>query len=686
TVFNNKTGLIVFNRDDFDQSQFNIGNLTVGCYNITISNIENDNYTEYTTSSLFIINKAQSFVNITEIINGVYNTTNATVKFNIINQTSVQISIFNNKTNECVYNNTNFDNDIISLANLTASTYKIIINNIENDYYESSYNSTLFSIIKANSRIEITNVINSTFNTTNVEISMNIMNKTTVTIIISQKNNVIYTINNFQDNLFVIGNLTAGKYNITITNDENDNYNSSSNISTFSVLKANSSINIINVVNSTYKINSTIATINVVNKTSISYIVKNHKGIEILSGNASNNEIIINDLGVGEYSITVFNNENNNYLPSNSSALFNVVKSHSKVNIISIENGTYNIQNATVKFNIIAPTIVNITVRDMDGEIVYANTNYDGNIFSISSLLPGIYNISVLNMETEDAYSSNDSALFKVVVQTSIIATDMNRGYNSPYDYFAIFTDEFGNKLNNITISMIIDGKQYNLTTDENGNVYLNTTTLSVGIHNIQLVNTLTGEITNHTTKIVERLQENKDIVMDFCDGTHYRVRAYGDDAKPISGVIVKITINGITYDVKTDKNGYASLIIRLNPDKFKITAEWKDFKINKVVVRQTLKAKSVTARKSAKYTKYSATLKWSNGKAIVGKKITFKFRGKTYTAKTNKKGVATIKIKKSVFNKLRVGKKYKISITYKNIDKGYASINNISKTIKIRK
>ena len=51
------------------------------------------------------------------------------------------------------------------------------------------------------------------------------MNKTTVTIIISQKNNVIYTINNFQDNLFVIGNLTAGKYNITITNDENDNYN-----------------------------------------------------------------------------------------------------------------------------------------------------------------------------------------------------------------------------------------------------------------------------------------------------------------------------------------------------------------------------------------------------------------------------------------------------------------------------
>ena len=83
---------------------------------------------------------------------------------------------------------------------------------------------------------------------------------------------------------------------------------------------------------------------------------------------------------------------------------------------------------------------------------------------------------------------------------------------------------------------------------------------------------------------------------------------------------------------------------------------------------------------------KFTATLKWSNGKAIVGKKIIFKFRGKKYVAKTNKKGIATIKIKKSVLKRLKVGKKYKISITYKAIDNGYESVNAIIKTIKIKK
>ena len=129
----------------------------------------------------------------------------------------------------------------------------------------------------------------------------------------------------------------------------------------------------------------------------------------------------------------------------------------------------------------------------------------------------------------------------------------------------------------------------------------------------------------------------------------------------------------------------HASLKIRLNPDVFKITAEWKDYKVNKIVIRQTLKAKSVNAKQS-KNLKFSASLKFSNGKAIVGKKIVFKFKGKKYVAKTNKKGIATIKIKKSVLKRLKVGKKYHISITYKNIDNGYVSVNNIAKTIKIIK
>ena len=60
------------------------------------------------------------------------------------------------------------------------------------------------------------------------------------------------------------------------------------------------------------------------------------------------------------------------------------------------------------------------------------------------------------------------------------------------------------------------------------------------------------------------------------------------------------------------------------------------------------------------------ATLKWTNGKAIKGKKIVFKFKGKKYKAKTNKKGVAKVTIKnKKLIKKLKKGKKYTYSAKY---------------------
>ena len=47
------------------------------------------------------------------------------------------------------------------------------------------------------------------------------------------------------------------------------------------------------------------------------------------------------------------------------------------------------------------------------------------------------------------------------------------------------------------------------------------------------------------------------------------------------------------------------------------------------------------------------------------GKKITLKFNGKKYKAKTKKKAIATFKIKNNVLKKLKVGKKYVYKVTY---------------------
>ena len=161
-------------------------------------------------------------------------------------------------------------------------------------------------------------------------------------------------------------------------------------------------------------------------------------------------------------------------------------------------------------------------------------------------------------------------------------------------------------------------------------------------------------------------------VVMDYKDGSKYEVLVTKDGKAIGAGEIVKITFNGVTKNVKTDKNGYATLTLDAAPKTYTIKAVYNGVtKSTKVTIKNILKTSNIS-KKKAKKIKFSATLKISKGKAIAGKKITFKFKGKTYSAKTNKKGIATITLKN-----LKVGK-YSITSKY-----GSCTIKN---TIKIKK
>jgi len=89
------------------------------------------------------------------------------------------------------------------------------------------------------------------------------------------------------------------------------------------------------------------------------------------------------------------------------------------------------------------------------------------------------------------------------------------------------------------------------------------------------------------------------------------------------------------------------------------------------------LTLKTVKVKKSAK--KLVLTAKLTKGKTLInGKKVTFKFNGKTYKAKTNKKGIAKVTIKKSVLKKLKVGKKVSYQAKYSKL--------SVKKTAKVKK
>lgn len=160
---------------------------------------------------------------------------------------------------------------------------------------------------------------------------------------------------------------------------------------------------------------------------------------------------------------------------------------------------------------------------------------------------------------------------------------------------------------------------------------------------------------------------------MFYGAGKYYKVRAFDDNGNVAKGVKVTFKINGKSYTRLTDSNGYASFMISQNPGKYTITAEYNGFKVSNVItVKTTIITKNINVKKG-KAIKFTAKLLDKNGKIIKNKKITFKLKGKTYKVKTNKKGVATLKVTK----KFKVGK-YTITSTY-----GKLTVKN---TIKIKK
>ena len=130
--------------------------------------------------------------------------------------------------------------------------------------------------------------------------------------------------------------------------------------------------------------------------------------------------------------------------------------------------------------------------------------------------------------------------------------------------------------------------------------------------------------------------------------GFTYMVRVTEDGKSVGAGKVVTLKIAGKTLTAKTDVNGYAKFTLAVTVTYNKISQNYK------VTVKNVIKAKNLKVKKSAKMLKIKVTLKTSAKKPIKGKKVILKIKGKKYKAKTNKKGVATFKVKKNLLKKLK--------------------------------
>ena len=464
--------------------------------------------------------------------------------------------------------------------------------------------------------------------------------------------------------IFEVENITAGNKTVTAVYAGDDSYQFNSTTQQFKVYKNTAPLSV--TVNTT---DGVVVEVLDLPSDATGYVVVEIDGVEYAINISSTRQITIPFTKPGTYIVAVTYLGDDKYLANKTSENFTIKKIPVEPEIV-VENTTTG-SDVIVKVTIPDDATGNITVTIEDITKV-VNATGGENIITIPGVSDGTHEVTV-TYSGDDNYTSK-TVITNVTVSTSIVVPSehVTRGWDSPYDYQSQFLDKNGNVLPNIDVQFIVNGKTYTARTDSEGIAYLTDSNLGVGTYDITVINPVTGQILNNKLTIVKRLVECKDITMDFADGTYYTVRAIGDDGNPVGeGEFVSIKVNGIGYPCKTDKNGYARLKINLNPGKYTVTAEYKNSVMNnKLKVKQTLKLvkKTVKVKKGKKLVlkaKLKWTLKSNKNKSLKGKKIIFKFKGKKYKAKTNKKGIAKVTIKTKVTKKLKKGKKYAYTATY---------------------
>lgn len=677
----NATGSIifVFNGTEHDiaikegEASLNLSRLNEGTYSITVKYLGDNNYLNSSKTISFYIKEFSSDMTLTIDDNIYGNDLIATVSLNN-NATGTVIFTLGNITKEV---NISDGKAIYNFKGIDAGNYNLTAYYGGNSYYIPSSNETAFKVMKANSTIELF--------TKEVALEENI--RIYANLSPNASGNVVFSmtgyfsprnkpISNSMSNWY-IAPLNTGEYEVIARYPGDKNYYGSN--TTF-LLNVSQKKSILDVDLSDAGINDRIiCKITLKSKDGeklSSNIVLKVNGrtytVDVAEGSGS---LVLGKLPVGNYDYEVSYGGDENYTSANYQGTFKVVDDLLTANL-TVQNLTkYYGGSDKLKITLMdsnnrpfANQVVTVKIGSKEYEVI---TNSNGHAFFEASLNPGTYKATIIYDETNRYHSVSTNAT--ITILSTVEGVDVVKLYGSGTQYFAIFTDANGKALSNTKVTFKLSGKSYTLSTLPNGIARLNIN-IEPGTYTISSVNPATGEkLTNKITIYYQIM--GKDSSNYIGAKTSYKVRIYNDNLKPVgAGKVVKFKINGKTYQVKTDKNGYAKLAIKLTTaKKYTVTVTYSKYKIsNKITVKKLLSAKNISKKKS-KTTKFQAKLVNSKGNVQKGKKLTFKIDGKKYTAKTNKKGIATITLKTT----LKVGK-HKIVTSYGK--------NKITNTITIKK
>ncbi len=547
--------------------------LGAGVYNFSAIWDGNDNYNLTADSGKFKINKINSTVSVgaDDIRVG----ENVTVTVSLASDTTgnVTISVDNQVYNVAIENGS----VVKTISDFKAGIYDVFVKYIGDDNYNSAQNTTKFTVLKIsdyNMDVAVPEAKEGVNSTVVVDLPEDATG--TVTVEIDGEN---YTANVTKGTAKVnIPGLGVGEYNITTTYSGDAKYDLMTKKGNITVVP-NFNLSADDVAMFYHDGTPLVAKLTdsqgkpIVNAT----IYFNINGVDYAKSTDANGTASMElNLESGIYPVTVTYNESDIYSKISKNITVTINPSIIAKNLVKMY------QNATrfyTKFtDSTGKALANTTVKfNIHGVFYTKTTNKDGVTDLGIMLRPGTYILTAYNPVTGEEKG------FNITVKSLIAAHDITKYYMNASAFQATIYDKNGSLAVGKNVTFNINGVFYTKTTDSNGVASLGIA-LRPGNYTITTMYDAL-DVGNNVTVISTLV--TKDLDMKYLDGSNFTALTLDGQGKPLANQNVSFNVNGVLYHKVTNKDGIASLGIRLMSGKYIITSYWNDFQTgNTIIIR----------------------------------------------------------------------------------------------------
>ena len=662
--------------------------LDAGSYFVSVEYSGSQNYSKVIKNTTFTVYPSASAIKVIRYNNISYGQI-MDVCVELINGSGGSFQLIHNNV---VVKSGDFVN-LFSFKNLAVGNYTLFIKNNADDNHVTSNTTLYFTVSKATPNIIISQIKDVVYGN-NVDVSFKV-NNTDVNIfnVSIFKDNKLITYKVINSTSCFFEGLGSGNYTVYVSCSGDADYNSCVNESSFSVNKASSSVRI-TLMGSFNYLSFSYASFKCINGTGFYEIVQNSTVIK--SGNLST-PVLFSNLNAGVYTITAYNNGDDNHRKSIKSTSFTIKKITPSIAINPISDVNYSdIVNISFRIDNSIKNKVNVSVLRDDlvlSKII--NTTETG----FSNLDAGNYTVKVQYLGDDNYLTASATSTFKVnkLAFGGVISNISNIAYGevlkvnvsgintTSFNYYLIHankTDVFTSdsiELNDLAaddylLRIVFDGDvnheagivESNFTVFKADPNFIIKDADDISWNQTLNISYTISELASGYIKVLNNIYNlSDDILIDGLEVGDYDLCVYYlGDANFTSAS------HNITFKVKPV---VSSVIIDLVGDNKTADDEVSKVADNSKVVNNKVKPVLVAFKKvfksSLKVKKYKVTLK-----GVKKAKITLKINKKTYKAITNNKGKAVFKIK------IKTPGVYKAKILFK----GNSKFTSVSKKFKI--